>query len=183
MLWPWNEPEFWTTVVGGAIVAIVTLVLGIPVALFLNRLFIRRGEEMEVQRRHATELEKARVALSQLKDEIEHNSDLVDQLLTELPEQVVFYNLQTSNWAVTNPATLEVRTEQPLISAMPRLYYEFEHINRKLDIQFQLNYGVLRASSNYHDIRASLVEPTVAHLRVLRGQIDAVLKSIDEILG
>ncbi len=109
--------------------------LGIPLGLWLNR---RAGES---QRRQEEERARQRRLwlLKALQEEVGHNLELLNQLEGELKSnQVPFYSLDTDMWGFIGGQVAQVISSEKILTRASRLYFEFDHMKRKIDALFQL---------------------------------------------
>ncbi len=102
----------------------------------------------------------------------------------ELPTMVIFYNLDLSTWNSLSFKKLDILDNFEIVKAINHVYYEYQHLSRKVDIQFQTHYSTLLAMSNYNQIRQSIVSPILAHIdplikesKELSGRISAEIKA------
>jgi len=154
------------------IATMIGVATGIPIALWLDR---------KIAARHRKE--DAIKILTALKDEITHNIALLKQMQGEPPSEVIFYNLSLSTWEATSGRRLEAVENYELVRHISRIYYEFQHLSRKVDVQFHMHYSVLLAMSNYDKIRGSIVGPIIAHASTLEKESESLLAEIDEELS
>jgi len=164
MLEPLLSLEFF----GSLLATIIGVMVGIPVALWVDR---------KIAMRHRKE-EASRVLLA-LKDEIKHNHDLLKQIKREIPVSVLFYTLDLSTWQATSEKRLDSIENYELLREISHLYYEYQHMARKIDMQFSMHYGVLRAMSAYPEIRSSIVNPILAHIDPLEEKTLQVISEIE----
>jgi hypothetical protein len=124
-------------------------------------------------------IKEAIVVLKAIKSEMNHNIDLLNQMVRELPTMTIFYNLQLSTWKSTSITKLDSLKNFAIIKNISRIYYEYEHLSRKVDIQFQLHYGYIRTNPNYEEIRKSIVNPIILHASILAEESKIILEEID----
>jgi len=154
---------------------LIGVLIGIPVALWIDRLTSASHQREDAKR-----------ILTALRDELQHNQNLLKQMQGELKTDVIFYNLDLSAWQATTSKGLESIRNYELVRQISDLYYEFQHMSRKIDVQFQMHYSSLLSYSNFEKIRASLVGPIIAHASQLEGTTSKVIAEIRkelEILG
>lgn len=114
MPWPWDDPDFWSTV---------------PAGLYLNRRVAGSEDKRANRQRIVSHRENARATVRRIEAELQRDLGLIDQLLDGL------------------------------------------HRDDLID-------EISRAMANYQELRRSLVDPTIRHLQVLRGQTKNVIGSI-----
>jgi hypothetical protein len=124
------------------------VVIGIPVALWIDR-----------KTREYAQREKAGAVLSALKEEINHNVDLLKLIQKELkPDTMITYNLDMNTWRTTSLQGFEGIISHELLRKILRIYYEFEHMSRKIDTQFNMHYSIVRATNIYLQERKNIVD-------------------------
>jgi hypothetical protein len=172
MTYFFENVEFWSSFLSGLIATMIGVATGIPIALWLDRKIAARHRKEDAIR-----------VLAALKDEITHNIALLKQMRGELPSAVIFYNLNLSTWEATSASRLEAVENYELVRHISRIYYEFQHLSRKVDVQFHMHYSALLAMNNYDKIRASIVVPIIAHAATLEKESESLLAEIDEELS
>jgi len=143
---------------------LIGVLIGIPVALWVDRLTSSSHQRAQAKR-----------ILTAISDELTHNLGLLKQMRNELQKNVIFYNLDLSAWLATTSRGLESLRNYDLVRQVSSLYYEFQHLSRKVDVQFQMHYSTLLTSPNYNEIRSSLVGPIVAHAAQLEKTTSEVM--------
>ena len=74
-----------------------------------------------------------------LQEEVEHNLALLNQLEGELKNnKVPFYSLDTDMWGFIGGQVAQVISSEKILTQTSRLYFEFDHMKRKIDAPFQL---------------------------------------------
>jgi hypothetical protein len=129
--WAWD----WATFNTGWVTALVAVTLGIPAGLWLNRQLESRMKRAEGARVREHQL----AVLRAIEDEIEHNQSLIDELEGELKQNVVpTYALRTDLWHAVSRDVVAAVSSEELIKGLSRLYFQYEHLRRKLDAQFEI---------------------------------------------
>ena len=154
----WN----WTLFLPEVVATVTGVALGIPLGLWLNR------RASELQRRQAEERTKQRRLwlLKALQEEVEHNQALLNQLEGELKSsKVPFYSLDTDMWEFVGGQVAEAISSEEILTRASRLYFEFDHMKRKIDALFQLFANpVMGASSLWQQRFTALSGSILAHL-------------------
>jgi hypothetical protein len=145
------------------------VLIGIPIALWVDR----------KAREHA-QREKAKAILSAIKEEINHNVELLKQIQNELkPDVLITYNLDMNTWKATSLQEFEGIISHELLRKIFRIYYEFEHMSRKIDTQFNMHYSVVRATNAYLQERKNIVDSILSHALILEKEGEELIKEIE----
>ena len=129
--WAWD----WATFNTSWVTALVAVTLGIPAGLWLNRQLESRMKQSERERVREHQL----AVLRAIKDEVEQNQSLIDELEGELKQDVVpTYGLRTDLWHAVSRDVVGAVSSEELIQGLSRLYFQYEHLRRKLDAQFEI---------------------------------------------
>jgi hypothetical protein len=145
------------------------VLIGIPAALWIDR-----------KTRESTQREKAEAVLSALKEEINHNVDLLKQIQEELkPDTMITCNLDMNTWRVTSLQEFEGIISHELLRKIFRIYYEFEHMSRKIDAQFNMHYSVVRATNVYLQEREKIVDSILSHASILEKEGKELVKEVE----
>jgi RNA processing factor Prp31 len=160
MVWDWISfsEKLLATLIG--------VIIGIPVAFWVDRL-----------RKNSENLSKKKNLLNFLLKNLEKNLSLIQQAKKELPSHIIFYNLDLGAW--TNLSnTLPILENDDLMRKILYVYYELEHISRKIDRQFDMHYSVSRAMGDYKEQRSELVNATISHIDKLEKEINELIQII-----
>ncbi|MBC7113350.1 MAG: hypothetical protein H5T34_04955 [Candidatus Methanomethyliales bacterium] len=157
-------------IIASFIATLLGVLLGIPSALWIDRKI-----------KLCNERERAIAVLSALKEEINHNVSLLKQIQKELSSSsVIFYNLDLNTWRATSLEDFETIIDHDVICRIFRLYYEYEHLSRKIDVQFHMHYSPTRALQGYLKEREVIVNAILVHAAVLEKESEQLLNKIDE---
>ncbi|MFH1579764.1 MAG: hypothetical protein ABIE25_06365 [Thermoplasmatota archaeon] len=143
---------------------LIGVLLGIPAGLYLDRV-VKSGETTQERRR----------LLKFFKRNLETNIRLLAQSKAELPRATIYYNLDLGAWPAVSEKVHLLRNDS-LAEGLCRLYYELEHISRKVNLQFEMAFSTFSAIVGYGQIRSDLV------MRGIIPHIDAVLREADRLL-
>lgn len=150
-------------------VEIVATFFGVAGAFYLDRRI-----------RASNQKEKARAILSSLKEEINHNIDLLRQIQVALkPTTVIFYNLDKNVWSAISLSEFVGVISKGIMDRIFRLYYEYEHFNRKIDMQFHMTYGAFSVSTGYMKGRKALVDAIQVLIPPWEKESEQLIKDID----
>ncbi|MCX6774838.1 MAG: hypothetical protein NTY99_01970 [DPANN group archaeon] len=144
----------------GFILTLAATFLGVLVAFKLNALQLK-----------VTDTQQANRLLTLLQNEIKHNKSLLNQLKDELLTHTVpFYDLRFSVWD-SIPSKLASIVENPeLLNETAKFYFELQHLERKINKQFELAYGISIALTGGRELREQIVRSILAHIdQILTG--------------
>jgi len=162
------------------------VLISILFAFSIQALFESKQEKKRIETENKRQIDESLDILKALKDEINHNIELLKQMIRELPTIVIFYNLQLSTWNSISITKLEALKNFSLVKEVSRIYYEYEHLSRKVDIQFQMHYGPIRIPNLnliYEDIRNSIIKPILMHANILIEDSKKLIEKIDKELS
>jgi hypothetical protein len=170
----WDWTPFFTELAA----AIAGVGLGIPFGLWLNR----RAEEFQRRREEKQAKERRIWLLKALQEEVEHNLKLLNQLEGELKSnQVPFYSLDTDMWEVLGSQVAQDISSEKILTSASRLYFEFDHMKRKIDALFQLVVNPLMSASQAWQQRLSALSGSIlAHLPPTKQLCEEVLDLIKD---
>ncbi len=130
------------------------------------------------------ERKRKKYILEILKGEIEHNVQLLNQIKKEYqqPSWIGYYNLDTSTKQAVWSELIKMEGDAKFVYDLSRTYYEYEHMNRKLD--FQLHHAadaVLDAS--VAQLRNAIIGGILSHTHSLLSGSNDRLREIKERLN
>jgi hypothetical protein len=146
------------------------VLIGIPVALGIDRI-ITKGREKG----------KAVFVLTALKEELIHNLELLKQIINELtaPTTMIYYNMDTNTWRTVKLEDFEGIINHEILRRIFAIYYEYEHLNRKIDTQFSMHYSVVRAMPTYEEERRRIIGSIRQHIvERLNGETQQLVNDI-----
>lgn len=131
------------------------VLVGIPVAFWLDRK-ITEGHEKE----------RAIFVLTALKEELIHNLGLLKQIINELygPTTMIYYNMDMNTWRTVKLEDFEGIINHEILRRIFAIYYEYEHLSRKIDTQFSMHYSVVRAMPTYEEERRQIIGSIRGHI-------------------
>ena len=145
------------------------VLFGIPFAFWIDR-----------KTRERSKRERAIAILSALKEEINHNRGLLKQIQNELtPKSMIYYNMDMNTWRATSLEEFEGIILHELLRHIYRIYYEYEHISRKIDTQFNMHYSVVRATKVYPQERQAIVGAILTHAAPLEKESEQLIKEME----
>ena len=167
------------------VAALVAVTLGIPAGLLINRQLESRMKRAERDRLREHQLAVLRV----IKDEIEQNQSLIDELEGELNQNqdvVPTYGLRTDLWHAVSRDVVAAISSEELIRDLSRLYFQYEHLQRKLNAQFEIGMrpAVTMSMASLgerveHLIRGDIVGTVLAQIPNVRGLASHVLSLLE----
>lgn len=126
----------WAFFLPTLVATIVGVTLGIPIGLWLNR----RASEYQRHREEEQAGQRKLSVLKALQEEAAHNLDLLNQIEDQLNKnEVPFYSLDTDMWALLGGEVAQAVTSENILTRVSLLYFEFDHMKRKLDAVFQIH--------------------------------------------
>ncbi|MBU1690629.1 MAG: hypothetical protein KKD65_07815 [Gammaproteobacteria bacterium] len=122
-----QEPRvFWDSAMGNLFATAVALIVGIPIALWLDRLATARERQRDCQSQRNREKE----LLGLLKDELEFNMKLVEARL-ENPDYLYPYPFKNDFWdAATASGDTKVLSSRKVLDTLAGGYYLVRHVRR-----------------------------------------------------
>lgn len=176
------DTAFWQQL----LVTIAGLMIGIPFALWINRIQERRD------RKHGEQQEKIRreELLQTLAITVQKNKSLLEQMKRDLQTQAIFYNvdLATLDWMASEE--LSSFDDVALCEQISHLRYELSHLRTKVELQLRVEFdGTLRALSiqiptneGPKEVRA-YGQMRMLLVRAIQDHIDPTLKVCENILA
>jgi len=169
------------------------VIVGIPFALWLNR----RQEEREQATEMKTGAARARHVLQALRQTVQKNVGLMNQMTTDLNTTAIFYNVDLAVLQVFEPEQAILIKDVPLSEKLAHLRFELSHLHRKVELQLQIEFdGSLRALhlnfntpqgaqnvNAYAKMRHDLVRAILAHIQPTLQAANELLKEIDRVDG
>lgn len=145
------------------------IVLGIPIAFWIDR-----------KRKEQKQRESAVAVLTALKEEINRDINLLKQIQNELkPDTIIYYNLDINTWRATSLQEFEDIISNDLLRDICRIYYEYEHLNRKIDMQFSMHYSAVRVTEIYPAERTRIVASILEHVAKCEKESEELIGKIN----
>ena len=112
------------------------------------------------------EKERAIFVLTALKEELIHNLGLLKQIINELygPTTMIYYNMDMNTWRTVKLEDFEGIISHGILRRIFAIYYEYEHLSRKIDTQFSMHYSVVRAMPTYEEERRQIIGSIRKHI-------------------
>lgn len=145
------------------------VLFGVPFAFWIDR-----------KTRERSKRERAITVLSALKEEINHNIGLLKQIQAQLtPKSMIFYNMDMNTWKATSLEEFEGIISHKLLRHIYRIYYEYEHMSRKIDTQFNMHYSVVRATKTYPQERQTIIGAILTHAKPLEKESEQLIEEME----
>lgn len=168
----------WAFFLSTLFATIVGVALGIPTGLWLSR----RASEYQRHREEEQAGQRKLSVLRALQEEVAHNLDLLNQIEGQLNNKgLPFYSLDTDMWPLLGSEAAQAVTSENILTLVSRLYFEFDHMKRKLDAIFQIYANPVMATSNLSEQRsAELSHSILLQLPDTRNRCKEVLSMLRE---
>lgn len=145
---------------------------GIPIAFWLDRRITASHER-----------KRAIAVLTATREEITHNVELLRQMQGELrPNSMIYYNMDMNTWRATSLEDFEGIISHEILRQIFRTYYEYEHISRKIDAQFNMHYSVVRTTltpDEYVTERKEIIGAILVHAERLEKSSGQLTNEIE----
>src|SRR3989338_2996398 len=156
---------FWSNFLSNLLATIIGAIIGILGAIFIDKRIKRHKKSQEMWD-----------ILNSLRDEIGKNIELLEQIKRELatPNYVIYYNLQLSTWEAVSSKGLTT-LDLSFLKKINHLYYEYELIVRKINIQLDMSFTPLVTMPQFTQLRSLIVGSILQ-------QCDVLIKESYEVL-
>ncbi len=170
---------FWQNFVSNSLATLAGVVVGIPVALLIDRLVSKWQAKEEFNRQKEAAQRRKIQLLQTLKDALQKNFALVEQIEKELsPEAVIFYNVDLQLLEGTSSLKYELIDNLELNQQLDSIRYELIHLHRKIELQLDIEFSSYKAMGNYMAKRRQLVGAITMHLPRIKKEISDALAII-----
>lgn len=92
----------------------------------------------------------------------------------------IFYNLDMNTWRTTFLSEFVGVISKGIMDRLFRLYYEYEHLSRQIDMQLHMRYNADNKSLEYKLEKKALVNAIQAHLPPWKKESRKLSKDIDD---
>lgn len=164
--------------------ALATLI-GVLIALLID-LFIRRSiERKEHSRLIAGKAAERKYLLTSLLDTLKRDRRLLEQMKQEVgPDYVIFYHVDLTLFEATAKIKYEIIDDPGLNETIDTLRYELEHLCRKVDMQFKMQYSAIRLKHDlYEAIHKGITDSISQHIPHILPQLDSIIKTVQDYLS
>lgn len=163
------DTAFWQSFISDASATFLGVLLGVPVALWIERW----------RARQATTDRRLQI-LKLLRDTLVKNHALLQQMVAEVkPDYVIFYNVDNTVLDSTASLKYELLDDVVLNRLLEHIRYELQHLHRKVELQLEIEYGSFLTTSHYRQMRSRLLEAITGHLQPLSTKIDEAVQLVD----
>ena len=175
------DQVFWQSLVSEIIATFIGALLGILTALWLDRrLQAKRIENENKKQQELFKNEKVKI-LNFIKIEILKNIDLLEMIKENLkPDKLIFNNLDLSAWTSLESKKAEYIDNLDLLIKLSQLYYDYQLISRRIDLDIQSACSAFRAVQGYAQFREQLVSKLITNIQPALEKSNYLIKIIDE---
>ena len=178
-----SDPVFRDGTMGNWFASIVGVLVGVPIALWLDRSISSRREKQEHQRQQILEKERKKQFVQMLRDSLIKNRGLLEQIERELrPTVVIYYNVDTQILESTASIKYEIIDDLELNQQLDYIKYELLHIHRKIELQLTVAYGdykVAGGRQNFIQARTELTNAILVHVPTIQEAITRAINIME----
>ncbi len=173
------DTAFWKDFVANATATLLGVAVGIPVALWIDRLVSSWQESKESAKQRITLTLRRNQFLQMLREALNKNLQLVQQMEQELrPDVIIFYNVDMQLLESVSSIKYEMIEDLDLNRLLDSIRYELIHLHRKVELQLEIEYSAYKAMGNYMDRRSQLIGAITAHFPRIKQEITEALNII-----
>jgi len=172
----WFDDTFWQGVISNLIATLLGVVIGIPVALWVDRTLTRRRKKEDDNR--ATEVERARRAhlLQIIRNSLTKNDELLAEMLPYYEKlYIVWFNVDSELLESTNSLKYELIQDLELVELLDNIRFDLSVIHRGVEIYQSAAYSSFTASSLAPNRMEALAGAVVNRGNIVRGKIQQAL--------
>lgn len=170
---------FWKNLVSNGLATLLGAVIGIPIALVIDRHLAARRKAEERQQAHTLTLERKLQLIESLEAALRKNQQLVQQMKTELtPQSVIFYNVDTLLLDSTSSIKYQLIEDLRLDQLLDSIRYELAHLHRKVDLQVEIEFSAFKAMQRYQVRRSQLISAIRDHFPRIESEIGEALNGL-----
>jgi uncharacterized membrane protein len=170
---------FWQDFVSNSLATLLGALVGIPIALWLNRLLTRWQEHRKTSQEQALAHHRRNQLLQMLRETLQKNRDLILRMEQELRSKtVIFYNVDTQLLDATSSVKYEVLDDLELSHLLDSIRYDLLHLHRRVELQLEIAYSAFKAMDTYRQMRDSLIQAIHDYFPRIKDEIDQALDMI-----
>jgi len=171
--------RFWQDFASNSLATLLGVLVGIPIALWLNRLLTRWQESRKTSQEQALAAQQRRQLLQMLREALQKNRDLILQMEQQLRSKtVIFYNVDTQLLDATSSIKYEILDDLELSRLLDSIRYELLHLHRKVELQLETAYSAFKAVDTYREMRDRLIQAIHDHFPRIKDEIGQALDMI-----
>lgn len=177
-----GQSAFWQAFLPSFVATVTGALLGIPIALAIDRVVSKRGAARAEAERLKRKNERALSILGQFRESLQRNRQLAEQISRELNRipDIVFYNVDTLLLDATASAKYDLIDNASVNRQVDRVRYELQHLHRKVDVQFESAYSSFITTQWYGQLREQLIRAIRNHIPEILAEIDECLERLEE---
>jgi len=173
------DPSFWKDFASNGLATLLGALIGIPVALGIDRHLAARRKAEEREQEHILTRERKLQFIESLEAALLKNQQLVQQMKTELtPQSVIFYNVDTLLLDSTSSIKYQLIEDLRVNQLLESIRYELAHLHRKVELQLEIEFSAFKAMQGYQDRRSRLINAIHAHFPRIERETGEALNSL-----
>lgn len=139
------DVSFWKDFLSNTLATLLGVFLGIPAALWLDRLISQQREKQEREAQQAAETERRLELLRLLRETLVRNRKIIERMSQELTTgSLITYNTDPLLLDSTASLKYEIIDDLDLNRQLDVLRYELQHLHRKVKLRWQLEFSLIR---------------------------------------
>lgn len=170
---------FWKDFASIGLATLLGALIGIPIALALDRHLAVRRKAEERQQEYILTLERKLQLVESLEAALRKNQQLVQQMKAQLtPQSVIFYNVDTLLLDSTSSIKYQLIEDLSLNQVLDSIRYELAHLHRKVELQLEIEFSAFKAMGGYQARRTRLIGAIHDHLPRIERETGEALNSL-----
>jgi len=173
------DPSFWKDFASNGLATLLGALIGIPVALGIDRHLAARRKAEEREQEHILTRERKLQFIESLEAALRKNQKLVQQMKTELtPQSVIFYNVDTLLLDSTSSIKYQLIEDLRLNQLLDSIRYELAHLHRKVELQLEIEFSAFKEMQGYQNRRSRLISAIHDHFPRIESEIGEALNGL-----
>lgn len=174
--------EFWKDVSSNGLATLLGALVGIPIALWLNRLIDSRRQKADKEMIKSQMVERRKQFSAMLVAALQKNAALVAQMKQQLtPNKVIFYNVDNLVLESTSSLKYELIEDLDLNRLLDSIRYELDHIHKKVELQLETVYSSYRAMGGFQKNRTQLIQAIIDHFPRVESELHEAITKLNAI--